>query len=610
MAYLPIEDYGVIGDMRTAALVGKNGSIDWWCYPRFDSPSIFASVLDDDKGGRFQIHPTAEVERYSQFYWPETNVLVTRFVCKGGVGEIRDFMALDADESDDEHETRIVRQVVVVTGQVEFKMVCRPAFDYARAEHTVKITDRGAVFTTDGMHLSVSATAEIEAEDGAAVSVFTVQRGESVAFNLQESMDGGCFPAMDMGESDHCFERTVKYWRRWLSQCTYKGRWRDQVYRSALALKLMTYKPTGAIVAAPTMSLPEDVGGVRNWDYRYVWIRDAAFTLYGFIRIGFTEEADAFMGWLQARATEPDETQGPLQPLYGIGGEHRIEEFELYHLEGYEGSKPVRVGNAAYEQLQLDIYGELMDAVYLHNKYGSQVSYDFWTYLRPMLDWVCDNWQRTDESIWEPRGGGHHHVYSRLMCWVALDRGLRLSDKRSFPAPREKWLKHRDAIYEEIQEKGWKRGVKAFTQAYDVDALDASMLIMPLVFFMAPDDPRMLATIDAINRTPEDGGLVEDSLVYRYNPELAPDGLEGEEGTFNMCTFWLVEALTRAGRTDPKRMDEARLLFERMLGYSNHLDLYAEETGDRGQALGNFPQAFTHLALISAAFNLDRYLNE
>ncbi len=609
MPYLPIEDYGIIGDMRTTALVGKNGSIDWWCYPRLDSPSIFASILDDEKGGRFQVHPTHDVIRSTQFYWPETNVLVTRFVCDEGIGEVRDFMVLEKSNDGEGHRTRIIRQMLVVSGEMHFRMVCQPAFDYARGTHSIELTDNGAVFHTDDLHLSLSCTVLIEQQGNTAVAEFAVQQSESVTLILQESDDGSCYPPLQTDEADWCFETTVKYWRSWLAKCTYTGRWREQVYRSALALKLLTYKPTGAIVAAPTMSLPEDLGGVRNWDYRYVWIRDAAFTLYGFLRIGFTQEAEAFMGWLMARATERDGAQGPLQPLYGIGGEHKIEEFELDHLEGYRGSSPVRVGNAAYEQLQLDIYGELMDAVYLYNKYASQVSYDFWTYLRPMLDWLCENWQRTDESIWEPRGGAHNHVYSRLMSWVALDRGLRLADKRSFPAPRERWLHHRDTIYEEIQQKGYKPNIGAFTQSYEVEALDASMLLMPLVFFMAPDDPRMLSTIDAINRSPKDGGLVEDSLVYRYDVELTPDGLEGDEGTFNMCTFWLVEALTRAGRTDPERMDAARLLFERMLGFSNHLGLYAEETGDRGEALGNFPQAFTHLALISAAFNLDRFLD-
>jgi GH15 family glucan-1,4-alpha-glucosidase len=371
----------------------------------------------------------------------------------------------------------------------------------------------------------------------------------------------------------------------------------------------LTYEPTGAIVAAPTCSLPEAIEGKRNWDYRFTWIRDAAFTLYGLLRIGFTEEAAQFMDWINARCHEL-EPDGALQTVYGINGEHDLEEEILHHLAGYRGSAPVRIGNGAVDQLQLDIYGELMDSVYLFNKYGTPISYDLWQQLRRLLNWVCDNWQRADEGIWETRGGRQHFVYSKLMCWVALDRGLRLADKRSFPADRDRWLQVRDRIYEDIMEKGWNEERHAFVQYYGSDTLDASSLIMPLVFFMSPNDPRMLKTLDSIQRLPERGGLVVSSLVYRYDPQALKDGLSDREGTFNLCSFWLVEALTRAGRTDSSRLNEARLMFEEMLSYANHLGLYAEETGPSGEALGNFPQAFTHLALISAAWNLNRAIEE
>jgi GH15 family glucan-1,4-alpha-glucosidase len=370
---------------------------------------------------------------------------------------------------------------------------------------------------------------------------------------------------------------------------------------------MLTFEPTGALIASPTCSLPEAIPGVRNWDYRYTWVRDAAFSLYGLLRIGLAEEAGAFMGWLEQRCHER-EPDGGLQIMYGIRGEHRLPEYALDHLDGYRLSQPVRVGNAAADQLQLDIYGELMDSVYLYNKHGAPISFDFWVELSKLVDWVCNNWRRKDEGIWETRGGPQHFVYSKLMCWVAIDRGLRLAEKRSFPTDWERWLATRDEIYEAIMKRGWNVERQAFVQTFDGEWLDASNLIMPLVFFVSPNDPRMLKTLEAMRRPPDQGGLLSDGLVYRYNAARGIDGLPGDEGTFNMCTFWLVEAMTRAGRMEPRLLDEARLLFERMLGYANHLGLYAEQTGLRGEALGNFPQAFTHLSIISAAFNLDRTL--
>lgn len=607
MAYQPIENYGIIGDMHTLALVGMDGSIDWLCLPHFDSPSVFCAILDDKIGGRFKISPMTEGVTPKQLYWPETNVLITRFLSPGGVGEITDFMPVSQTRREN-GDHRLIRRVSAVRGSMKFRLECFPAFNYARDEHEMDISADGVCFRGPKYSLGLATHVPLKASGKGVTAEFTLKEGETAIFVLRDSPGSlECGLSLSENEVTELFRETVNYWRRWINRCTYTGRWREMVRRSALALKLMTFSPTGAIVAAPTCSLPESIGGSRNWDYRYTWIRDAAFTLYGFLRIGFTDEAEHFMSWLQARTSEL-KTDGTLRIMYGIEGSHHLPEQNLDHLEGYRGSRPVRVGNDAHGQLQLDIYGELMDSVYLYNKYGNPISYDLWRELRRLVNWVCDHWMEKDEGIWEVRGGRQHFLYSKVMCWVAVDRGLRLADKRSFPADRQRWLKVRDEIYETIMSKGWNRDRQAFGQYFGSKFLDASSLIMPLVFFMSPTDPRMLKTLDAINQSPARGGLVSNSLVYRYNVAETADGLPGGEGTFNICTFWLVEALTRAGRKDRARLESARLMFEQMLGYANHLGLYSEQTGSSGEALGNFPQAFTHLALISAAFDLDRTL--
>ncbi|WP_022835986.1 glycoside hydrolase family 15 protein [Salisaeta longa] len=603
MSYLPIEDYGLIGNMRTSALVGRNGSIDWLCWPHVDSPSVFARILDDDIGGHFQIAPDPDHVTKRQVYWPDTNVLITRFLAEGGVAEVIDYMPVGL--SDDHPQQRaLIRRVEMIRGALPLRVVCQPAFDYARASHRARETSEGVLFASDDLTLELSASVPLTTDDGAARTRLNLRAGERAAFVLREA---NASPAPISCEAEGALlDQTLTYWRSWLSQSTYTGRWREQVHRSALALKLLTFEPTGAIVAAPTMGLPEAVGGVRNWDYRYTWLRDAAFTVYGLLRIGFTEEAAAFMEWLADRCRASDD--GTLNILYDVRGGTDLTETTLDHLDGYRGSSPVRRGNAATDQLQLDIYGEVMDAVYLSNKYHAPIAYDFWTDLQQVVSQVCERWAEPDDGIWEVRSGREQFTYSKLMCWVALDRALRLADKRSFPADRQQWRDCRDAIYQSVMEQGWSEERQAFVQHFGSQALDASLLTMPLVFFMAPNDPRMTRTLDAMLQDPSDGGLVSDSLVYRYDQARVDDGLPGEEGSFNMCTFWMVEALARAGRTNPKRLDRARLMFEKMLGYANHLGLFAEETGARGEALGNFPQGFTHLALISAAFNLDRTL--
>ncbi|MGB3654414.1 MAG: glycoside hydrolase family 15 protein [Rivularia sp. (in: cyanobacteria)] len=607
MGYQPIENYGIIGNMHTTALVGMNGSIDWFCYPRHDSPSVFAGILDEEKGGHFRIFPTLCNNTHKQFYWPETNVLVTRFLADCGVGEVIDFMPVGLSTSEDGYHW-LVRKVNCVRSSMKFRMECYPAFNYARDKHETQLSEGGVIFKSSDLNLGLVTDIPLKEDDKGVFAEFSLAEGESAVFILREvDCDRGCGLPLNPEETTQIFEHTIHYWRRWISKCTYKGRWRETVERSALMLKLLTYEPTGAIVAAPTCGLPEALGGERNWDYRYSWIRDAAFTLYGLIRIGFTEEAGQFINWIISLCPSHSEDDSQLQIVYGIDGRKNLEEEVLDHLEGYKGSSPVRIGNGAYDQTQLDIYGELMDAVYLYNKYGMPISYDTWVNLSKYVEWVCDNWHIKDHGIWETRDGKQEFVYSKLMCWVAVDRGLRLAEKRSFPANREKWLEVRDEIYLDIMENGWCEEKQAFVQYYGSSTLDASNLIMPLIFFMSPTDPRMLKTIDAIMKSPQEGGLLSNSLVYRYNTKDYSDGLEGEEGSFNLCTFWLVEALTRAGRgQDSERLDKARLIFEEMLSYANHLGLYAEETGTSGEALGNFPQAFTHLALISAAYNLDR----
>jgi len=598
MRYQPIENYGVIGDLHTVALVGMNGSIDFLCAPRFDSPTIFAALIDADRGGHFCITPQLTGERCKQVYLPGTNVLLTRFLAKEGVAEICDFMPVRPRG----RAHCLIRWVQTVRGVVSYRMCCAPRFNYGRTPHTVEAHERDVVFAPAGSEhraLRLCSSLPLRPRGPDAIAEFTLRPNETCWFLGEAALPGEQSLAAARDYTDTAFDETVRFWRNWVGKSQYRGRWREMVDRSALVLKMLTSQTHGSMVAAPTFGLPEAIGRRRNWDYRYTWIRDSAFTIYALIRLGYTEEARAFMKWIEARCYEL-EPDGALQVCYGIDGRHALVEEELPELEGYCGSRPVRIGNAAFRQKQIDIYGELMDSVYLYNKYGEPVSHDVWTQLTRLIEWVCRHWREPDDGIWEVRGGSQEFLYSRLMCWVAIDRGIRLALKRSFPAPLDRWLKIRDEIYNEIMTGFWDPRRRAFVQHRGSTSMDASALLMPLVRFMGPTDPRWLSTLKAIE---ED--LIGDALVQRYRiGDAAQDGLEGEEGTFNMCTFWYVECLSRAGETE-----RARLYFEKMLGYANHLGLYAEELGPRGEHLGNFPQAFTHLGLISAAYNLDQRLS-
>jgi GH15 family glucan-1,4-alpha-glucosidase len=589
--YPAIEDHGIIGNLRTAALVSTDGTIDFFCPLRFDSPTLFASLLDDHKGGYCSIRPVTGDYRRKQLYLPDTNVLITRFLTPDGIAEIADFMPLGSNPE----ESVIVRRVTVTRGQVGLQFECVPAFDYASKGHSAARTTDGVVFRGKGCGvLFIQSECRLMLRDGCAFAELQLTAGQHVTFILSYVRDKSRKPAWASSAGDALMDDTVRFWRAWAAECTYKGRWRETVVRSSLVLKLLTYEPTGAIVAAPTFALPEEIGGVRNWDYRYTWLRDAAMTLNAFLWLGYENEALQFMLWLKNIASS-EEFAGELQVMYGIDGQKDLSEKELSSLSGYQGSRPVRIGNAAHLQLQLDVYGGLGSAALFEVNAGMMIEYDRWDKIRSVLAALSKSWTRPDHGLWEIRGEPRRFLHSRLMCWVAFDRAIKIAQLRSLPASLEEWRQIRDKIYQSIHTDFWNDRLKSFVQSQDSSDLDASILLMPQLDFISPADPRWVSTLEAIRQR-----LVQDVLVLRYDTATGIDGLPGTEGAFTPCSFWYIEALTLSGQ-----IDHARVLFEKMLGYSNHLGLYAEELGLSGEHLGNFPQALTHIALIQSALTLN-----
>ena len=605
--YPLIADHGLIGNLQTAALVSIDGTIDWFCAPRFDSPSIFGCLLDDDQGGHFRVRPTVDVFNRHQLYYPDTAILVTRFLTEAGVGEVIDFMPIASTEVASSRH-RLVRMLRCVRGEMTFALDIAPRFDYGREPHETHISEDGAVF--QGARTAMSLNIIREPDEP---RLGHVEQASAEGLKLELPLQAGQMRGMVLevgeprpvrlvrvAEAWQLFDETVRFWRSWLGQSTYEGRWRETLQRSAITLKLMTYAPSGGIVAAPTAALPEQIGGERNWDYRYTWVRDASFSVYALLGLGFTEEAAGLGRWLAERVREQVGGEGgPLNIMYRIDGSSDLSEEILPDWEGYRGSSPVRIGNGAADQLQLDIYGEAIDSLYFGDQHGLEAGHRGWRHLSDILNWLVDNWNQPEEGIWETRGGRQDFTYGRLMSWVAFDRCIRLADRHGRPAPLDRWRAERDAIYDQIMDSGWSDKRKAFVQHSKTEVLDSSLLRMSSVGFISPKDPMWLSTLDAM-----DHELVTDSLVYRYDPEASPDGLRGSEGTFSLCTFMYVDSLARAGQ-----LEKARNTFEKMLTYANHLGLFSEEIALTGEQIGNFPQAFTHLALIDAALTLDRQLD-
>ncbi len=590
-AYLPIGDYALIGDLRTAALIGRNGSVDWWCAPRFDSPSVFGALLDANRGGRWQVAPRG-VWTSEQRYLPASNVLVTTFhVEGGGVVAVTDFMPVGSAR---ERSSEIHRRVACTRGSAQVDVAFVPRFDYA-SQIPVVVRRRHGVLASNGedqvVTLATPESVTWRMDYGAAAATLSLNMGEATWLVLRHDEDE-VYPVAEYA-SERKLEATAAWWDAWLGQLTYRGPFRQEVQRSALALKLCSYEPTGAIIGAPTSSLPETQGGGRNWDYRYAWLRDAAFVLYGLDRLGFPSEVNAFLKFVKRVCRHVD--RGHLQIMYGVDGRRDLAERALDHLEGYRGARPVRVGNGAAGQFQLDVYGELLETVAIWYR-RHPVTEGLWKTLRDLVDWTAVHWREPDFSIWETRAEPRHYVYSKVMAWAALNRGSRIARRLGLPGDVGRWQREAAALRADVLRRGWDPGRQTFVQAYGEPALDAAVLVIPKVGFLPRTDPRVRTTLAAVRK--ELGSSCEE-LIYRYH---APDGLTGREGTFVVCSFWMVENLAMVGE-----FAEAERLFRNLLRRANHVGLLAEEIDPAtGEHLGNFPQALSHAALLDTAVILEK----
>ncbi|MDN3588485.1 glycoside hydrolase family 15 protein [Pedobacter aquatilis] len=591
--FQPIENYGVIGNLKTVALVSLQGSIDFMCAPRFDSPSIFAALLDSEKGGYFSVEPDLKHCTSKQLYLPDTAVLLTRFFADEGIAELSDYMPVSSKEN---FPSAIIRQIKAVRGKITFRVFCAPAFGYTKSKHTSSRNqdELNFICTSEKLNLTLKADVSLHIKKGTGYSEFTLDESET-AYMVLEMLDNGAQGISLEQYQQNAYRCTVEFWRTWINQTTYRGKYDEIIRRSAITLKLLTSAEYGSVVAAATFGLPETLGGNRNWDYRFTWIRDAAFTMYAFLTLGFMDEATAFMDWIFNLCRKID-----LQLVYRIDGNPDISEFEARQFEGYKKSQPVRIGNEAASQLQIDIYGELIDTIYIYNKTHKPITYEFWTLIEKQIECVVKQWKLKDHGIWEIRSEKKEFLHTRLMCWVAMDRAIKIAENRSFPYPEKEWRALRSEIYNDIYHNFWNDKLGAWVQYKGAKHVDASALLMPLTHFISPLEPRWRSTMNVI-----DEELILDVLVYRYKNGINNiDGLEGEEGTFNMCSFWFIEALAKGGE-----LERAIENFEKMIGYSNHLFLFSEELGRKGEHLGNFPQAFTHLALISAAVELNKQIS-